>query len=395
MKLAYVSTYDILNTSGWTKHNVGNYGSNYYIFQTLAQQSISIENVSNFQKKYSWLTKSKWSFYRYFFHQDYYRWADPIVSKNYAAQIDKQLSNLDVDIILCTEGSAPIAYLNCQKPLVLWVDTVLAALIDFYPYLSNLCQETKKSIYQLEKLALDKSSLVIFASEWAAKKATEIYNLEQNKIQIITRGSNLELKPERTIEDIKLLLKSRSTEIYKLIFIGIDWQRKGGNIALDVSKELKKMGFNIELKIIGDLPKDSGNLPDFVKPVGYINKSTPAGKQHFYDLLADSHFLILPTQADVTPNVLIEANAFGVPCVTTDLAGIPSIIKNDLNGKTFPVDADIRDYCNYIADYLTDEQKYEKLALSSFNEYINRLNWSIAGQTAKKLFLDLQPFSGK
>ncbi len=389
MKVACVNTYNVLNYSGWTKHNVGNYGSNYYIIQTLAAQGISIEAIGDLKKSYSFLTRTKWSFYRNLYHKDYYRWAEPLVSKNYASQISKRLSKLNVDLVLCTEGAAPIAYLDCCQPIVLWVDTVLAALIDFYPYLSNLCQETRKNIYILEKLALEKCKLVIFSSEWAAKKAIEFYNVDLNKVKIISRGSNLELKSNRKIADIKNLIKSRGTQTYKLIFIGIDWVRKGGILALDITKELKITGWNVELRLIGDLPKSRESLPDFVKPIGYINKSKLEGKNKFYSLLADSHFLILPTQADVTPNVLIEANAFGVPCLTTNLAGIPSIIKDDINGKVFPIDADVSEYCAYIKSYLSDYQKYENLAISSFNEYVNRLNWSIAGQIANQLFLDL------
>ncbi|PLZ28526.1 group 1 glycosyl transferase, partial [Fischerella thermalis WC559] len=77
------------------------------------------------------------------------------VCKNYAYQIIRKIDKLDIDIILCTEGAAPVAYLKHQKPLVIWIDTVLAALIDVYPYLSNLCRETRNNIYVIEKSALD------------------------------------------------------------------------------------------------------------------------------------------------------------------------------------------------------------------------------------------------
>ncbi|WP_017651520.1 glycosyltransferase family 4 protein [Fortiea contorta] len=389
MKIAYVTTYDVVNYAGWKKHHIGNYSSNHFIYKTLASQGIQIENISNFQKKYTWLTKGKWSFYRYFDNKDYYRWAEPLVSKNYAVQIDQRLSSLDVDLILCTEGSTPIAYLNCQQPIVLWVDTILAALVDFYPYLSNLCPETKKNIYLLEKLALEKCKLAIFASNWAAEQAVQFYGINPNKVKIIPRGSNLEINPQRAIADIQALINRRHNHTCKLIFIGVDWQRKGGDIALAVSEALKYMGWDVELTILGDLPHNKENLPDFVNPIGYINKSTPAGKKQYYDLLAEAHFLILPTQADVTPNVLIEANAFGVPCLTTNVAGIPSIIHDDVNGKTFAVDATISDYTTYIVNYLSDYQNYENLALSSFNEYVTRLNWAIAGETANRLFSEL------
>lgn len=53
------------------------------------------------------------------------------------------------------------------------------------------------------------------------------------------------------------------------------------------------------------------------------------------------------------------------------------------------MDAKISDYCNYIITYLLNYSKYENLALSSFNEYRNRLNWLAAGQRAKNLFMNL------
>jgi glycosyltransferase involved in cell wall biosynthesis len=389
MKIGYITTYDVLNPSKWAKYNLGNYGSNYYIFQSLVNQGLAVETVGNFQKKYSWLTRSKWSLYRNFYHKDYYRWAEPIVCKNYADQITKKLEKSDIDIILCTEGATPVAYLKYQKPLVLWIDTVLAALIDVYPYLSNLCRETRKNIHLIEKSALDSAKLVIFSSEWAAQEARRIYKVNSEKIKVIPRGANLELKPERSLDAVKEIINSRGKETYKLTFVGVDWIRKGGEIALAVSHELKTMGLNIELRIIGDLPKNKNNLPNFVRLIGYIDKSQVQGKKYFYQLLADSHFLILPTQADVTPNVLIEANAFGVPCLTTNLAGIPTIIKDDINGKTFPKDAKIADYCNYIITYLLNYSQYKNLAISSFNEYRSRLNWLVAGEMTKNLFMNL------
>ncbi|PMB14689.1 group 1 glycosyl transferase, partial [Fischerella thermalis CCMEE 5282] len=69
MKIGYVTTYDVLNPSKWAKFNLGNYGSNHYIFKTLINQGLAIETVGNFQKRYSWLTRPKWSFYRNFYHK--------------------------------------------------------------------------------------------------------------------------------------------------------------------------------------------------------------------------------------------------------------------------------------------------------------------------------------
>ncbi|NES93359.1 MAG: group 1 glycosyl transferase, partial [Okeania sp. SIO2B9] len=69
--------------------------------------------------------------------------------------------------------------------------------------------------------------------------------------------------------------------------------------------------------------------------------------------------------------------------------GIPTVIKDEINGKIFSVDTSVDNYCEYIINYLTNYPKYEQLAMSSFNEYLYRLNWSVAGQKAKKLFMEV------
>jgi glycosyltransferase involved in cell wall biosynthesis len=389
MKIAYITTYDALDKSTWPKYSQGNYGSNLHIYQSLCHQGFSLQNIGSLKNNLSFVTRPKWSFYRNIIKKDYYRWTEPLVCKSYAHQVDRQVKNSDYDLLLCPEGCAPVAYLKSNQPLVLWLDTILAALIDSYPYLSNLCWETKKHLYMIEQKALERASLVIFASEWAAQKAIDIYNVDVNKIVILPRGANLEIEPGRTLAEIKSLVNSRSIETCKLTYIGIDWQRKGGDVALEVSKNLRNMGLDVELNIIGDLPNNQQELPSFVNPIGYINKADINGRTKFYELLAKSHFLILPTRADVTPNVLIEANAFGVPCLTTNIAGIPSIITDDRNGKIFELDTNPLEYAEYIFQHFSEYDKYISLSLSTFSEYVNRLNWAAIGKQASDLFWNL------
>jgi len=130
-------------------------------------------------------------------------------------------------------------------------------------------------------------------------------------------------------------------------------------------------------------------LPGFIYPFGYISKGTREGLTQFKKLLAESHFLILPTKADCTPHVINEANAFGVPCLATSVGGIPSLIRDELNGKTFSIDADIDEYCSYITDLFSDYDRYVELAHSSFNEYQSRLNWSSATKKVKEFMIEL------
>jgi len=144
-----------------------------------------------------------------------------------------------------------------------------------------------------------------------------------------------------------------------------------------------------ELTVVGDSPLSGEPNPNFVKFVGPVDKTTKAGLEILFSLLAESHFFLLPTLADASPYALPEAGAFGVPCLTTDVGGIPTMIRDGCNGMKFPVGAGAEDYCSYITGLFAHYPQYERLALSSFHEYESRLNWTVAGGMVKRVLMEL------
>ena len=382
MQIAYATTYEVFNTSTWKKSQAGLAGAGYYMAKALERESVSLNYLGPVKKKRFIRTKLKWEYYSRFTSKDYYRWAEPSVVKDYAVQLAEKLSETSSDLVLCPENAVPIAYLECQQPIVLWTDSTLAGLFDFYPWLSNLCKETKKNIYNLEKSALNRCKLVMFPSDWAAEAAIKIYGIDSSKVKVIPWGANLEC--QRTTDDIYTFVESRDPTLCKLLFVGVEWQRKGGDVVLEVVETLNKRGWKTELTVVGCKSIGDRPIPDNVKLLGFINKNTPEGKNKIDRLFAESHFLILPTRADTYGHVFCEANSFGVPCLATNIAGIPTVIKNGLNGQTFSQDASSNEYGEAIAHYLENYDDYRTLALSSFQEYQSRLNWSVAAKTARQ-----------
>jgi glycosyltransferase involved in cell wall biosynthesis len=260
-------------------------------------------------------------------------------------------------------------------------------MLGFYREFSNLCQETIEDGNKMEKLALEKCKLAIYSSEWAAKTAIENYQVAQSKVKVVPFGANIEC--DRNLDSIKAIVDSRPSSQCNLLFLGVDWFRKGGDIALEVVRELNRQGLNTKLTVVGCQPITNKPLPPFVKSLGFISKHTNEGREKIDKIISESHFLVLPSQAECYGIVFCEANSFGVPCIATDVGGITTVIKDDLNGKTFSKDANIADYCAYISNLFSDYSRYKSLALSSFNEYQSRLNWSVAGKAVKKLLMEL------
>ncbi|MBE9016483.1 glycosyltransferase family 4 protein [Chroococcidiopsidales cyanobacterium LEGE 13417] len=378
MKISYVTTYDAKDVRNWS-------GLGYYIAQSLKDRLISIDYIGSLREKYKLLFKAKKLVYKSLFHKMYLRDREPLILKNYAHQIKKQLST-DASIVF-SPGTIPIAYLECHQPIVFWTDATFAGMINFYPEFSNLCKETIDNGNTMERLALERCKLAIYTSEWAAKTAIENYGVEPEKVKIVPFGANIQHSDR--INDIQTILDLRSRNKCKLLFLGIDWFRKGGDIALEVTKQLNQAGIGTELTIAGCHPPLQEYLPSYVKVLGFVSKSTQDGQQLINRLLAESHFLILPSRAECYGVVFCEANSFAVPCISTDVGGISTVVKDGLNGKLFSTNTNVADYCSYISDIFSNYSQYRSLALSAFNEYQSRLNWSVAGKTVNKLLSEI------
>lgn len=384
MNLAYVTSYDTLDP-----HAFG--GRGLYITQALRVQGFSLDYICPLEQRLwsSLVARVKTRYYDGVPRTRYTGTRDRILLKDYALQIARRLSDSNADVLFSpvSPGSQPIAYLDCSQPIVIWTDTTLAGVIGFYDNYRNLCKETIRDGMENERSALNRCSLAIYTSDWAAQIAINTYHLDESKVKVVPFGPYLEC--DRGLDDIKDMVASRPADKCRLLFVGMKWSRKGGDIAVNVAKKLNEAGLDTELTIAGCQLPENGPVHGFIKSAGTINKHTTVGLRELNKLMAESHLLILPTRADCAPAAIREACSFGVPCVTTDVGGIPTLVRNNLNGKLFSLDAGIEEYCTYICSLFSDYARYENLAFSTFNEYTSRLSWSVAGKSVKKLLSEL------
>lgn len=373
MKVIFVTVYNAQDVTNWS-------GTPYYMANAFSKEGIEVEYINNLNSLpgnyfkfrlrsffYNTLLKKKLGSYISFY--------EPENLKHIAKQVEKKIKDLDGGIIF-SPGAIPIAYLNTNKPVVLWTDATFAIMNNYYTEFTNLNKITLRNGNLYEKSILKNANLAIFSSKWAATSAINDYGADPSKIKIISYGANIEC--DRKIEDINEMNKKKSKHICKLLFIGQDWDRKGGNEAVEVAKELNNRKIKTELTIVGCNPPDAINLPDYIKVKGFIKKSEKQGEDLINTLYSESHFFILPTIAECTPIVFSEANSFGLPVLTTNTGGIGSVIINDVNGKMFGSKMNVLECVEYIERIFNNYSCYNTYSLKSFNEYLVRLNWSVA-----------------
>lgn len=379
MRIAYATTFDARDVHNWS-------GTPYHMSRAFSEEGIEVEYLGSLKRKLPRFFKAKQAWNKYISSQRESPRFNVFAAQHYSKQVAAMLEKKPADAIVSPLIN-PIAYLETKKPLVLWTDAVYSALLGFYPAFAYHSAETIEQGNKITAECLARCKLAIFSSEWAARSALELYGTSREKVKVVPFGANIESHPDA--EEVRHFVKQRPQDKIRLLFLAKSWERKGGDIAYAVAQALHKAGHPVELNIVGYTPK-LDNPPPYVHRLGFISKQTPEGKAKIKELLSLSHFLILPSRADACPMVFAEANAFGLPCLTTYVGGIATAVRDNINGMTFGLDASLNTYCDYIVNTLHDRAGYEALALSAQNEYMTRLNWKVATQTVKKLIQDLR-----
>ncbi len=380
MKVAYATVHNPLDVQDWS-------GTSYHIGLSLRKQGLDVDYLGPLEDRLQnkVVRKCKRHYYE-LFGRKYLRDPEPFILKNYAAQISQKICNTSPDVIF-SATSNPIAYLATSKPTAFWADATFAGISEFYPHYSDLCKETIQDWNKMERLAIQNCSLAIYASDWAAQTAVDTYEADPAKVKVVPFGANVQW--DYSLEDIKDLIAARPHNYCKLLFLGIDWHRKGGDVAFQVAQQLNQSGLKTELTVVGCQPPIKEPVPPYINQLGFISKADPQGLERIRQLIAETHLLIVPSYAECYGIVFCEANSLGIPCISTKVGGIPTVVKEDVNGKLFNSRADISLYCDYISDLFHNYSNYKRLALSSFNEYQSRLNWEVAGKSVRQLLENL------
>ncbi|EKD74067.1 MAG: Glycosyl transferase, group 1 family protein [uncultured bacterium] len=374
MKLAFTTTFDAQDVLKWS-------GTPFYMAKSFEQQGMEINYIGHLTRQLPSFFKLKQFWKKTACNQRESPRFNVTAAKHYSKQVAQQLTKMNVDAIIAPQIN-PICYLESKQPIVLWTDGLYASLLGFYPGFSNHSATSIEQGNIITRECLSRCALAIFSSDWAAHTAQEIYGAAKEKIKVVPFGANIQCT--HTIDDIRRMLKTRPRDTVKLLFLGKHWHRKGGDIVFNVAKALQAAGQSVELNFVGCQPPKNVTIPAYIKCHGFISKRTPAGLKKITDLLSQSHFLFLPSRAEAYGIAFCEANAFGLPVLTSYVGGITTIVKNNINGMTFSLEAAPSVYCDYIINLMQHYSSYEELALSAFCEYETRLNWRTATQTVKQ-----------
>jgi len=248
-------------------------------------------------------------------------------------------------------------------------------------YIKNVCGKSIAEGNAMEALALRKASKILYASEWAACSAMQDYGIDPRKIAVVPFGANIEKSPPRR------RMRDSSHRPLNLLFVGKDWERKGGSIAYQVVKMLQSRGDEAILHIVGCKPEDLEKDPS-VRIHGFYDKRDRLQSRRLADLYSKADFLILPSREECYGVVICEAFAHSLPVLAHETGGIPTIVKDGTNGFLSATN-DPKDFVEFITKH-SGNRRYHRLQQAARSAYEERFNWDAAGRRIRDIIESLQ-----
>lgn len=304
----------------------------------------------------------------------------PLALREYRRQIEQQLRRVRVDAVLAT-SSIPVTGLRIDVPVLFWTDAVFDAMVDYYPAVfRSLDREERALCHRQEGDALLSATHALYSSDWAVRAAQRYYEVGPAKTSVAEFGANL--CADLCEGEAESLAEARSLRSpLNLLFVGVDWKRKGGDIALEATRLLNERGVPAVLHVAGCASPAS----EHVRNYGFLNRGTAEGRNKLTGLFREASVFLFPTRAEAAGIVFAEASSFALPIVTTDTGGVGTYVVENENGVRLPMAAGAADYADAVERIWRNPALYRALSLGARRQYEERLNWQVSVAKALRL----------
>ena len=236
-----------------------------------------------------------------------------------------------------------------------------------------------------EKIVMTSSNLVTTSSVFETMLIGDTYKIDENKIKKIIPGV-----------DKKIFIPDSSVEKENIILsIGRIQKQKGQIQTLEFLNNFKKIEKDFKCYFIGGPSGKNGKeyLNELKQSVEDLNLNSHVEfldnlpQSEIIDLFKKAKLMIHTSQFETFGLVAIEANAMGVPVLTTNNGSLMEIIENNKNGYLSESLLD-RNVNNFVNNLFNDNAKYEEIS-SSCIEKSKKYDWVKTTNELESLYKQL------
>ncbi len=200
-------------------------------------------------------------------------------------------------------------------------------------------------------------------SNWAKQSFVDDYGCREEDVVVIPPGIDVD----------RFVMSERNNELPRILFVGGDFERKGGDLLLEVFRRRLRSKAELDLVTRSEVAEEPG-----VRVHNDVAPNSPT----LLKLYREADIFVLPTRADCFSLVCIEALASGLPVITTKVGGIPDILDDGETGYLLNVD-DADGLGDLLVELVANPTKRQQMGLLGRQAAAARFD---ARQNARALF---------
>lgn len=370
--IAFITADDPRDKRSWS-------GTNHFMYESLKKHVGDVEILGPYTPQPLWFFCSAFNFITLHLLGKRFDYRHSYAMRNaYGKHFNQLLAKKKYDVVVVSASIASAAGIKSEAPIVYINDRVIAGAMNYHKILTQLFAFSKKQSLATDKQAIENSTLSVFCSQWAADAAKNIHGFSSDKVKVLPFGANLEITPAEP-EAIEF-----PGNMVKLLFVGVNWEDKGGEIAYEAYRHLLKIGLNVEFTVVGCTPPESmwhGKM----NVTGFLDKNNPEDFALLNEFFRSAHFFILPTKFEAYGLVFCEAAANGIPVLAPATGGIPTIVENGVTGFLLPENSSGVEYAEKILSLIENPAQWQSMRTAAYRKYKNLLNWGAWGASMRAM----------
>jgi glycosyltransferase involved in cell wall biosynthesis len=214
----------------------------------------------------------------------------------------------------------------------------------------------------LEKTIYQRATKTFVMSRQVAQSVVEHYGCAPEKVTCIYGGYNFEMKP--------LPLRNDSYRNKQVLFVGVDWERKGGPDLVAAFKLVREKIPDARLAIVGASPRlDIANCE--------IAGRVPL--ERVQDCFVQSSVFCLPSKVEPFGIVCIEAFMNRIPVVATRINALADMVEDGKSGRLVSP-GNVSELAAALIELLSDPGKCRRFGERGYETVIARYSWKAVGQ---------------
>ncbi len=169
---------------------------------------------------------------------------------------------------------------------------------------------------RLEETIYSNATMLFVRSSHVQRSLVEHYGVRPERIRCVYAGSNA--GAPRSAQDVEGRYEAK-----RILFVGLDWQRKGGPMLLEAFRQVRAVHPDARLMIVGTGPTQPEPNVEVLGEVPVDQVSA---------LYERATVFCMPTQREPFGIVFVEAMTHGLPVVATNVGALPDMVENGVNG---------------------------------------------------------------